>query len=326
MKSTCNELIASSKWPPLDQADCAVFPVSWERVWDLDPARRLANDLAIKAKNAGKRTLIFRWDDSTEKIPVDNAVVLRTSLERSTRAGNEFAMPAWSEDFVVNYLDGELPVRRKSERPKIGFCGAVLSPGQVVRKRLRAGLRQLVHASGLRKAKGSPTNLTGHMLRAQALDHLEKSPVVDTSFIIRRNFWGGATLSHGQDLARMRVLRREYLANIVDTDYTLCVRGAGNFSYRLYETLSCGRIPVFVDTDCVLPYEFCVDWNDYVVRVDSTELSQIGEKVAAFHNAMTPEEYVACQHRCRELWEEKLSPEGFFSEMWRHVQGNVVIR
>ena len=43
--------------------------------------------------------------------------------------------------------------------------------------------------------------------------------------------------------------------------FTFCYRGAGNFSYRFYETLMMGRIPILVNTDCVFPFEDKVDIN-----------------------------------------------------------------
>ena len=75
-------------------------------------------------------------------------------------------------------------------------------------------------------------------------------------------------------------VRQEYLHNMIDSDYMLVIRGAGNASFRLFETLCSGRIPVLVDTDCVLPYEEQVDWKQYCVWVDQTELPYIAEKVA----------------------------------------------
>ena len=75
---------------------------------------------------------------------------------------------------------------------------------------------------------------------------------MDTNIVLRPSFYGGAA---GGDPDAQLQARTGYVENLVASDYVLCARGAGNFSYRLYETLSCGRIPVFVDTDCVLPHE-----------------------------------------------------------------------
>ena len=100
----------------------------------------------------------------------------------------------------------------------------------------------------------------------------------------------------------MQKARQEYVQNMIESDYILCARGAGNFSYRLYETLSCGRIPVFIDTDCVLPYNFAIEWKKYCVWVNEGELSHIAEKVAEFHSRLSPQEFLDLQSACRRLW------------------------
>jgi hypothetical protein len=106
---------------------------------------------------------------------------------------------------------------------------------------------------------------------------------------------------------------------VIDSDYTLCVRGVGNFSYRLYETLSCGRIPVFVDTDCVLPYDSVIRWKDYCVYLDESEVAVIGERIAEFHRELSPSRFEGLQRDCRKLWEDYISPAGFFRNFHRHL-------
>jgi hypothetical protein len=117
----------------------------------------------------------------------------------------------------------------------------------------------------------------------------------------------------------MRRVREEYVRNMVESDYILCSRGAGNFSYRLYETLSCGRIPVFVDTDCVLPYDFVAPWREHLVWVDESELASLGDRVAAFHEALSDREFEDLQRSCRRLWDEYIAPEGFFTRFHEHL-------
>ena len=100
---------------------------------------------------------------------------------------------------------------------------------------------------------------------------------------------------------------------MMDSDYVLCSRGFGNYSYRLYESLACGRIPVFVDTDCVLPYDFVIDWKRYCVWVDQSDLDSIPDRVAEFHDDLSPQQFEDLQLECRRLWEKWLAPEGFFA-------------
>ena len=96
-------------------------------------------------------------------------------------------------------------------------------------------------------------------------------------------------------------------------------RGTGNFSMRFYETLCLGRIPIFVDTDCVLPYDFSLDWKQHCVWIDRSEIPFIAEKVADFHAALSPDDFIDLQRGNRELWEERLSTEGFYSHFYEHL-------
>ena len=126
-------------------------------------------------------------------------------------------------------------------------------------------------------------------------------------------------MGYGEDFLDARInARNEYVQNMVESDYILCARGAGNFSYRLYETLCCGRIPVFIDTDCVLPLESSIDWKSHCVWVEGSDVAHIGDQVAAFHASLTPAEFADRQRACRALWETHLSPQGFFAHFPEH--------
>ena len=145
---------------------------------------------------------------------------------------------------------------------------------------------------------------------------MESDRRLEADFVLRRGFWGGAS----QAPSSLRHARDEYVRNMLDSDYVLCVRGIGNFSYRLYETLSMGRIPVFVDTDCVLPLEFDVDWREHCVWVDESEIDQIGDRVLEFHESVDDDEFEERQHACRDLWAKRISPQGFFASFHRHFE------
>ena len=100
-----------------------------------------------------------------------------------------------------------------------------------LRQRVKQLPRRGAQLLGLRprpKKHGAP-------IRARALRALSRSSLVETNFVFRDRFWGGAVSSVTEDLERMQRLRREYVQNMVETDYILCTRGAGNFSYRLYD-------------------------------------------------------------------------------------------
>jgi len=299
----------------LEKADVAVFPEDWSHVLGDVAAVARAEQFLESTRKAKKATVIFFWNDSDEDIPYDSTVVFRTSLYRSRRKANEFAMPAWSEDFVTKYLGGQLPVRSKHPRPVVGFCGYV--PSIPTPNGMSGAIRKwktfLTNLGRQKKADSS--------IRNEALQALSSHPRIDPKIVIRKHFFGHALLPSGElDYEKLQRLRQEYVQNIVESDYILCARGGGNFSYRLYETLSCGRIPVFVDTDCVLPFQSEISWKEYCVWVDEKEVERVGEKVAEFHNSLSDREFLDLQRECRDLWANHLSPEGFFTNLYKHCR------
>jgi hypothetical protein len=101
----------------------------------------------------------------------------------------------------------------------------------------------------------------------------------------------------------------------LNSDYTLCVRGIGNNSVRFYETICCGRIPIFVNTDSVLPFEHLINWKALCVWVDEKEIDNIAEVVANYHKKISPQEFIDLQIQLRNIWKQYFSPEGFFNNM-----------
>lgn len=299
----------------LEKADVAVFPEDWSHVVGDVAAVARAEHFLERTRKAKKVAVIFFWNDSTEAIPYDGTVVFRTSLYRSCRKANEFAMPAWSEDFVARYLGGQLPVRSKRARPVVGFCGHVPSipTSNGMSGTIRKWNNFLTNLGRRKKADSS--------IRNEALQALSSHPRIDPNIVLREHFFGHVSLPSGEsDYEKLQRLRQEYVQNIADSDYILCARGGGNFSYRLYETLCCGRIPVFVDTECVLPYQSEINWKKCCVWVDEKEVGRAGDKVAEFHDSLCDREFLDLQRECRDLWASHLSPEGFFANLYTHFR------
>lgn len=84
-----------------------------------------------------------------------------------------------------------------------------------------------------------------------------------------------------------------YARHMGDVTYVLCPRGVENYSYRLYEALKFGRVPILIDTDMVLPAN--VPWDQLIVRVPYSRLCDIGEIVSRDYEQRTAAEFLARQ-------------------------------
>lgn len=304
--SSCFEIVS------LQEADCVVLPNDLE-FFATEEVKVKSNALIAAARNFSKPVMaFFSGDCSHLPVPFDIDFSLRDSLYRSTRQLHEFSMPTWIEDLIQVYSNGQVLSRKKQAKPVISFCG--YAAPRNFKTFVKVTLYYLKQAFPDR-SHAIPPYYTGHVIRSLALSRLSKSSLVDTSFVIRSQagLIGGAG-NQAQDY------RSRFVQNILDADYVLCCRGSGNHSNRLYETLCCGRIPILIDTDCVLPLEFDINWQDYCVYVKENEISAIDQKVAEFHAKLSPTRFVELQHECRKLWKTKLSPEGFFSNLYRHYE------
>ena len=281
---------------PLDEADVAVLASSWEHYARVEERRAAAWAYAERARSAGVPLVVFYVADSTEAVELPGAHVFRTSMLRSRRGEREQPLPAFTPDLGLD-------VRSWDPRPVVGFCGYApdIGPWGAVRRAARRALSHPPHPA---------------YVRTQACRILLGSPELETRFVFRSAYWAGASRADGTiDYEAMRSARSEFVENLLESDYVLAVRGGGNFSIRLYEAMSAGRIPIFVDTDTVLPCWDVIDWRLLCVWLDESELPDIAARVATFHGDAGPEGFAERQHVCRRAYVEHLAPEAWFSAL-----------
>jgi len=294
-------------------ADLAALVPRWGAVGAARPTARAALD---RATAAGLPTVV--WVDGDLEADLDRpGLVLYEQGAEGVRRWRQAAVRGWPvliHDHLVDLFAGEVAPVAHGDRPTVGFCGQAAAP-RLGEARLLAG--KLRHR--VRRALGGddrrPAPLASHLrLRRRVLAALEHDPRVATDFVVRDRYRAGLR-DHAERADRTHPTANEFFANIRANAYTVCVRGGGNFSTRLYETLCLGRIPVLVDTDLVLPWADEVDWAAVTVRVPADGLGGLADRVVAHHAAHDEEAFGAAQAACRRLWEEWLSVPGFFSRL-----------
>ncbi|MDX2097388.1 MAG: exostosin family protein [Leptolyngbyaceae cyanobacterium bins.59] len=308
----------------LEECDLVILPYDW--YWVRGPhwkypvnspvakeVKRINTQLYYKAREYQKPVAVFfRGDRSHESIPLKEAIVFREGLYQSRRSAHDFALPAFSEDIAPQWSSQHTNIRPKQPKPTVGFCGLV---GTWKLKQLAGlGAYQALMLATQGRLDASPYK--GEILRTKALATLQQHQGIETNFILRQE---SVFLGRADDESREKH-RNEYVQNLRSSDYILCCRGSGNFSFRFYETLCMGRIPVLINTDCVLPFDSQIDWRNHAVWVEEKELHRLPEKILEFHNSLSPQEFTNLQIECRRLWEKWLAPEGFFANFYHHFE------
>jgi hypothetical protein len=303
----------------LADADVAALPGLWSRYRGRDRAAAWREFDRAEAHDVP----VIVWIDGDQ--PVDLAhpnVVLFEQGAVADRLPAVRAVHGWPvliHDHLAARFGGDVAPHPLGPRPVVGFCGQAATTAPAAARRLAATAR-----AHLRRATGrtdrQPPPWRSHLaLRRRALATLDSDPRIETDVVVRDRYRAGL-----QDFAaraqRADPTAREFFDNIRRTAYTVCVRGGGNFSTRLYETLCLGRIPIIVDTGLVLPWAGVVDWSELAVVVSADQLSTLPERVAEHHGAHDDASFAAAQHRARRLWEDRLSAEGFFGHFEEHFR------
>ena len=309
----------------IEEADAALLPTNLIRYYQMG-IEHVAHELADLAAEHQKPIIIFGVNDLYVPFERGNVIRFGASLYQSKLKPNEFAAPPW----IPDYREGRVSLREKGEKPVVGFCGRVkdMTPGNIMRHEWRRVFQEFYRVDFAGSYKGKDWELKqADFLRPQALELLEKHDKVETDFITREGSYGDVQRKvAGQDefdntiSASIGAVRKVYYQNMLNTDYNLCLRGKGNYSFRFYETLSHARIPLFIDTDCVLPYDFAIDWKKQMFWMDVKDMKHVGDRLYEWHSGLSNDDFLQLQKNARELWVEWLTPNGFFKNFYRFME------
>ena len=293
-------------------ADIILVPMDWGYYYRNHNAEKFF--IWLKSWEGKKPILSQSGGDFGVTIPIDKIWQIRQNIYASKKTPYQIAASVYISDPLPAFFStSEIILSPYNEIPVIGFCGQSLdSPIIRIKEILRVLYRNINVSLGLRYwDKGEV--LSSSNLREDILNIIEDSEL-QTNFIKRKKYRAGANTPEER-----RKTTLEYYNNQLASDYTVCVRGGGNFSVRFYETLAVGRIPIFVNTDCVLPFPDDIDWKQHVVWVEKDEIKDIPEMVMSFHRNLGSEGFRSLQIRNRELWLEKLQGHKYFEHLLNKI-------
>lgn len=289
--------------PECSKADYFLLPYNY---WHLRRKNtRLLHEFIKRGIAAQKPILIDAYGDCMDHISIPRATILRLGQYRRKLTKNDLIVPVYTEDLLELCCGGKLSMRQKTvDKPLVGFTGWARLPfWKYPRPHLKDWAVRILSLFD----SGLIIYRKGVFWRQEAMKALEASSVLNTNFIVRTSYSGSIHTVTGE----FNSLRNEFIKNILESDYTLDVRGDANQSTRFYEVLSLGRIPIMVDTERVMPLENLIDYKKFSIWVDWRDLGRIGDIVADFHTRIKPEDFLAMQQNARSVFENYLRLDGF---------------
>lgn len=297
-----------------EDAEVLILPMSWNYYYSNNTTKEVLDYLS---KNVYQKPIIsFVFGDVGNKVPYEfKGVVLRTSGDKSKLPIAHCGLPVFIPDPLRNqYQENDVFKRIYSSVPTVGFCGLANKFSiETINDLLRVGVKNLLSNFGF-SHKNPQRLMSAPYFRYNILSNLQNKKCVKTNFIIRNQYRAGIKANKN-----LHHTTEEFYNNIKDSDYILCMRGAGNFSTRFYETLAMGRIPVFVNTDCLLPLEDKIDWKQHVVWVEYKDRHHIEKKIIDFHSKLDENSLNMLFESNRQLWINHLQVVPYFKTLFNGI-------
>ncbi|QDO94184.1 exostosin family protein [Formosa sediminum] len=293
----------------IEQADIIVLPLEYNYIKSLKPEIKLKYLTLAREHNIP--LWIYTGGDFGYSFKEEEIFTFRLGGFHSKLNANTFIMPSFIVDPYEYILKSEFNTIKKNIKPTIGFVGhAHISLFKGIKEYLLYLKVNILKRKIKKEHIDYQSFYPSSIKRAFILKKLEDLTELTTHFIYREKYRGGVQT----ELDKINKTL-EFFKNIEVSGYTFCLRGVGNFSVRLYETLAMGRIPVLIDTDCRLPLDWKIDWTKHIVLVKSANAEVINKTIIDFHNQLSSSDFITLQSENRTLWRKYMNRNAFFKEI-----------
>jgi len=89
-----------------------------------------------------------------------------------------------------------------------------------------------------------------------------------------------------------------------NSKFSLCPRGTGLGTIRLFETMGMKRVPVILSNGFVPPLDWKVDWNEFSVRIHEKNYDKIPEILSRYSHS----DICRMAQKAYDVWDEFFSP------------------
>ncbi|MBW4360384.1 exostosin domain-containing protein [Flavobacterium taihuense] len=294
----------------ISESDIAVLPVDINFLIK-NKQQSYLNDFISVAKAQNKIIWAYSAGDFGKTVQ-DDIYLFRLGGFNSKMNDKTNILPSFIHDPYGKFIQKEFVILEKESIPSIGFVGNANGSLKSLLKEF--GIYLYVIGLNIKNNFYSDYQSfypSGYK-RYQLLKKIKADSRVKSDFIFRKKH-SSASL----DTSEIKKTTIEFYENMYENPYVFCLRGLGNFSVRLYETLAMGRIPVVVDTDIRLPFHKSIDWKRHCVFV--TEVNFV-DQLLRFHDKISNQDFIEMQENNRKLFLNVLSRENYFVEWCKKNQ------
>ncbi len=113
----------------------------------------------------------------------------------------------------------------------------------------------------------------------------------DTKYKLTYRYWTNNVSKNDMD---------NFIFTTANSKFTLCPRGYGKNSFRTYESMQLGSIPVYIYDDDWRPFKDFINWDEFSVSIHHTKLPKLKEILESF----TPQQIELMSENCKIFYEK----------------------
>jgi hypothetical protein len=107
------------------------------------------------------------------------------------------------------------------------------------------------------------------------------------------------------------------LTNImIRSKFALCPRGYGNTSFRMYEAMQLGAVPVYISDDFFLPWSDELNWNEFCVIVDSKNLKDL----PSILNSIPEEQINKMANKAKQVYSDYFTLDATYTNIVKRIK------
>lgn len=97
--------------------------------------------------------------------------------------------------------------------------------------------------------------------------------------------------------------------------FTLCPRGYGNTSFRMYEAMQLGSVPVYISDDFCLPWQDEIDWNQFAIIVPAEDIGSLYDRLKSLDES----QYIKMRNNLKWYYDKYFSIESVCSNIIKRI-------
>lgn len=117
---------------------------------------------------------------------------------------------------------------------------------------------------------------------------------------IRKDMYNALSKESGYKIEQIFIHQPHYSKVMNESRYALCPRGYGPTSFRLYEAMGMGTIPIYISDVHWLPFEKYLDWSKFCIIIKPEDIKRIPEII----DSITIEKEKEMSVECLRVWNE----------------------